>query len=235
MEISEYIAKSREHNISDDEIKQRLLDAGWTEQAVYEALGYKEQLEVPVPPPTPHDNIGHHPHPHTPAGDHAPHQPLAVVENLSPRGFEFKIYAVSLLASLISIIVLVNSAIYGESGAVPFPVTVLLVTGPLTLYLFGRLRKAERADPKVYTDASRRKSVQAIQLITFLIVIIHTISFLYGFISGSYGDSSTSSYSDYSYDSDKSALKDTLSWLVSVIISGLIFVYYWQQEHKLIR
>lgn len=235
MELQEFIQKAREQNMGDEEIRHKLITAGWDADDVNRALHRGvDGLEVPAPPPS----HGHHPHQHEqqpvaqPA--HHAHQPMAVVENLSPRGFEYQIFALSFLASIGALSWLFNALIYEIEDGKAFPLTTLIVTAPIALFMFLRFQRAEKVDPDIVKDPSRRKSVQFIQFVTFLWLVIHTISFVYMFVSGSYSADTSSSYSTSRYyaDDGPSIFKNTLSWLITILVAGGTFTYYWVQEHK---
>ena len=218
-DLETFIAKARDKHLTDDEIKQKLLSAGWAAQEVEHALG-GDDLVVPWPP----SNHGNG----TQTGAHAQ---LAVVENLSPRGFEYKIFSVSLVLALYALIAVADSFMDGSFDSwVTFPLTILIVTGPIALGFFLRLHRAEQRSAELHNDPSRRKVVQAIQLVTFLGVVIHTVIMLYLIISGHYTAGSTAY--DY-YAPDKPHLVgDILRWLVTIVLAGGTFLYYWRDDHR---
>jgi hypothetical protein len=227
-QVREFIEKARAHGLSDDEIKQKMAIAGWQVRDIADAFG---QDDLVPPPPPPHHGLGHE-HEHEHERDH----PIAVVENLTPRGFEYKIFLVLLLVSLIGLISLANIMLSSNVSweAAAFPVTMLIVCAPVAVFMFLRLRRTELAQPRLRKDPSRRRIIQAIQLLTFLGVIIHTIILLYMIISGNY-TSSTPAYSDYYDDYNiegPNLLKDILRWVVTVVLAGGTFLYYWRDEHR---
>lgn len=205
---------------------------GWEAGDIAAAFG-ADDLDPPPPPPRHHGLEREHDHEH----DH----PIAVVENLTTRGFEYKIFLVLLLVSIIGLISLANIMLssYVSWEAAAFPVTMLIVAAPVAVFMFLRLRRAELAQPRLRKDPSRRRIIQAIQLLTFLGVIIHTIILLYMIISGNYTES-TSVYTDtsmYYYGNDyevnsPNIVKDVVRWLVTVVVAGGTFLYYWRDEHR---
>lgn len=142
----------------------------------------------------------------------------------------------SLVLALFGLLALANVLISGtdslQVGA--FPITVLVVAAPVALFLFLRLRHAELASPALRRDPSRRKVVQAILLITFLAVIIHTIVLLYLVLSGHYTPQTPYYYDGFSAQpASPSFIADLIRWLITLAVAGGVFVYYWLDEHRL--
>jgi hypothetical protein len=206
-ELSDFISQARQHHLSDEEIRQRLISAGWPEQDVNQALG-GSSWEMSVPqPPHPAQVLGAH--------GHDPTQPIGVVENLSPRGFEYSIMFITLWLTAFAAVWILNDFLFGaETSVNTFPLTVLIVSVPVFLLIFFRLREAEHAHPALLKDPSRRKSIQGTQRLSFVIVLVQTIGTLYAILQPHTG-------SDYSIS------KVVISWLVSVLVFGGIFTYYW--------
>src|SRR5581483_1307507 len=162
-ELDSFIKKAKAKNLSDEDIKQRLLASGWGENDINAALA-DDDLVVPLPP-TANNPL------------HKQQAPIAVVQNLSVRGFEYSIMFISLWASAFSIIWLaityVNDLfskasgdyVYGSSNSgSAFMITLLLVTFPIFAYMFLRLKRIELTEPDVKSDPSRRKLTQLTQL-----------------------------------------------------------------------
>jgi hypothetical protein len=234
-QVREFIEKARAHGLSDDEIKQKMAIAGWQVRDIADAFDQGDL--VPPPPPPPHHALGRE-HEH----EHEREHPIAVVENLTPRGFEYKIFLVLLLVAIIGLISLANLMLssYTTWEAAAFPVTMLIVCAPAAAFMFLRLRRTELAQPRLRKDPSRRRIIQAIQLLTFLAVIVHTIILLYMLISGHYASSPEALYRDssaYYYGDDYQSegpnlLKDIVRWLVTLVVAGGTFLYYWRDEHR---
>ncbi|MBC7708304.1 hypothetical protein H7Y63_03705 [Polaromonas sp.] len=229
-EIQNFVDLARSRGWADERINSQLAQAGWTTENIKTAM---DELVVPLPPADqsqllPPTVAVEGAVPQTqPAPANSPNAPISVVSNLTTRGFEYKIFSVSLTLMVFSVIFLGNVLIGGDdtSTIAALPLTVLLVTGPIALFMFRRLHRAEIANPNLRGDASRRQVVQGIQLITFLAVIIHTVVLLYLFISGHYA-------SKPSYGSAPNALSDVLRWLVTLIVAGGTFFYYWHDERR---
>ncbi len=228
--IEAFIKKAREKGLDDPEIRRRLTEGGWSDSNIDAGL---DDLMVPVPPPSGgHQEPSFHNH-------LSSNQPIAVVGNLSVRGFEYMVMFITLLASAFSIGMLAHTYInsvfskasdtysYGDANPIgTFAITLLIVSFPIFAYMFLRLKKAELADPALRKDPSRRKLTQFTQLITFLFGMGYIIYFIYALMtpdrSASYGG----------VDSSPSVVEQLLHTLVTLVIAGGIFVYYWREEHK---
>jgi len=218
-DLKEFIEKARYRHWPDEEIKNKLVNSGWDEGEVQRALGGEDDLVVPAPSHQEHNSIS----------ESQRHEPIAVAEIFTPRGFEYKIFSVALVVAIFALIYMADTFLYSQDdmSAAAFPLTLLLVTGPLALFMFFRLKHAEEAEPKIRKDPSRRKAIQGIQLVAFLAVLIHTIMLLYMVLSGHYTGGSS-----YSYDDDTNFVTDFLSWIVTMVVAGGTFLYYWRDEHR---
>lgn len=167
------------------------------------------------PPPAPITETPANP----PSGGLAP-QP--VVQVLSPRGVEYVFLTVALLTGAVGLVAALISLVNGETSfsVLAFPVSVLLVAVPVFAWLFLRLKKAELADPSLRLDASKRRSTQLIQVLSFLTVFFTLIGLIATVLSKLSGD----------YDG--SLVKVCLNVLVLLVVAGGILFYYWQDEHK---
>jgi hypothetical protein len=228
-QLTEFIQQARAKGLGDTVVRARLVAAGWPGADVDAALTGPDQrdeldgLVVPAPPAVSAQEPG--------AGVSATaaatgqNAPISVVENLTARGFEYKLFSVSLVLSLAALLLIANFMISGNGdwNASAFPVTMLVVTGPIALLLFIRLHHAELMQPALKHDASRRKVLQAIQLVTFLTVVGHTIILLYLLLSGYYNST------DNGHPSFASGV---LRWVVTLLLAGGTFWYYWRDEHR---
>jgi hypothetical protein len=215
--LHSFIEKGRAKNTSDKVLKERLLAAGWQEPLIDAVL---EGNEVPLPPT---QSYGGELHVKSMA-------PVAVSSVASQKGFEYLLMFIALWAVAASFMTLLNFAIRGDmsGGVAAFPVTILLVGLPIFAFFFLRLKKAELKDPDLRKDASRRRALQITQLVTFGAVVIHLVTLLYGFIR-----SCDQAVASYSYSTcDKSDGKDVLHFLVTLVIAGGIFLYYWFDERN---
>lgn len=152
-------------------------------------------------------------------------QPLAVVKVLSVRGVEYLmmslvlwLIAVSLIWGLLSV---VN---YTASFSIlAFPASLLIVCLPIFAYLFLRLRKAELANPSLRLEPSKRRMTQITQVLAFLTCLTNLIVFVYSLMQRIGGES------------QGSIVKSILSLLVVLLVAGGLLVYYWIDEHRLVR
>ncbi len=229
-ELNEYIQKARERGIDDATIRNNLTSAGWPDADVNTAL----LGDVPVPVPPHHG--GHHAQTHPSAMPHGgfvqhnPQQPIAVVQNLSVRGFEYSIMFITLLISAFSVGGLLHALVdtmfsgnetyaYSDSsgGFQTIAITLLIVSFPIFAYMFIRLKKAELRDPSIRRDPSRRKWTQFTQLACFIVGLIYAVTFVYFIIEG---------------DDETSLVKQMLHTAITLIIVGGIFAYYWREDHR---
>lgn len=235
-QVESFIEKARARGLSDVDIRAKLLRKGWTQQQVDSAL---DDLEVPDPP-------GVNSQVATKVMPSSNDRPIAVVQSLSVRGFEYSIMFLSLWASAVAMIILgINTIndIYdktngsytygsGNSGST-LAITMLLVTFPVFAYMFLRLKKAEYNEPDLRHDSSRRKWTQLTMLVSFLSAVGFTIYFIYQLISpesagSTYFDEGNGTYST----SSTPILQRFFQTLVSLVVSGTIFAYYWREDRK---
>lgn len=224
-QLDAFVAKAREKGLNDDQIREKLQNAGWQQASIDDAL---DDLAVPVPdelvPPVPSTQA-----PQAGSID----RPISVVNNLSVRGFEYSIMFLSLLISASSTAVIsqifINdlfdkaNGLYEYGGVnemAAFMITLLLVAFPIFAFLFLRLKKAELADPSLLQDPSRRRWSQFTQLVTFLVSIGYIVSFIYVLIT----PSRTGSGPD--------VLQQLLRTVSILVITGGVFAYYWYEDHR---
>lgn len=226
--IEAFIKQARDKGLDDAEIRTRLSAGGWSDSDINAGL---DDLVVPLPPTTANP----------PAFHNQVHssQPIAVVNNLSVRGFEYMVMFITLLTTAFSIGSLAHTFVndifskasdtysYGDVNSFgTFAVTLLIVSFPIFTYMFLRLKKAELADPTLRKDPSRRKLTQFTQLITFLFGMGYVIYFIYALLTPDRG----SYYGGV--DNSPSVVEQLLHTLITLVIAGGIFVYYWRDEHK---
>lgn len=148
--------------------------------------------------------------------------PQPVVQVLSPRGVEYVFMAIALVTGALGLISALLSLVNGETGfdILAFPLALLLVSVPVFAWLFLRLKNAELANPALKLDASKRRTTQSIQILSFLAVfftLIGFVSIIMAKIGGHY---------------DGSLVKVFLNIIVILLVSGGILFYYWRDEHK---
>lgn len=234
--VEEFVAKQRAKGLSDEDIVKKLVKNGWQQADAVIAL---TDEDIP-PPPTHHLNKG------LLSSSGNPQAPIAVVDQLSTKGFEYKLFAIALVLSLVAIIMSINNLLYDTSNG-SFYLSMLVVSLPVMVVFYLRLRRAELKDPALKKDPSRRKISQAIMVVTFLAIIIHSIAILFLTISGEYSRPACPSYdSSYSYNqyqssqpadnctyNDRALGKDFASLAVTYLFAGSIFYKFWRDEQKL--
>ncbi|HSW80984.1 MAG TPA: DUF5671 domain-containing protein [Candidatus Saccharimonas sp.] len=107
------------------------------------------------------------------------------------------------------------------STAVGLPAVTALVTVPLFVILFLRLRRIEKSTPNVHNDASRRHGVQLTLIVSFIWGIASLVFYLYQLITP------TTELIPYNYQ-----VTQFVHLLITLVICGGIFAYYWIDEHK---
>ena len=216
-QLQTYISFARSKQLSDKDIHDNLVSAGWDAAQVAAALLGDVNTLMPPPPPGQA--------PVTAYGG----APIAVVQRRSTRGFEYVIMflALAITAASFGQIVhnLINAALgldggFGaEAGAAA---TAGLIVGlPIFSLLFLRLKKAEHRDPSIRTDSSRHGAVQFALIVSFIWGIGKLLVYIYALLNGSAG-----------YGEAANPLAELLHALVTVVIAGGIFAYYWIDEHR---
>lgn len=224
-----YVERMRKEGLKDSAIRKKLEKARWYDHEIAAAFGIEDPE---TPPAAPHERSNPQPS-STPAA-----QPEAVVERNTTLGLE---YGVMFLALAIGAIALGSVAhayidvIFGKQAYFNNPLAnaAAIIALPVFAFMFLRLRRTEHAHPEVKADNSRRKWVQATLLISFIIGIGHTIWYVYNLMNGysepayEYGYSESRSLDQPSYQ-----LLQLGHLLVTLLIAGSIFTYYWIDEHK---
>ncbi|HEY8999352.1 MAG TPA: hypothetical protein VIM53_03460 [Candidatus Saccharimonadales bacterium] len=148
-------------------------------------------------------------------------QSQPIVKVLSPFGVEYVFLALTLFFAasglIAALLILVNGS--ASFSALSFPVATLLVTVPVFSFLFLRLKKLEMRMPHLRLDASKRRTTQFIQIISFIATISSVIGFVYSVFAKMAGQSGTS------------VGKAFLDALCFVVVAGGILAYYWREEH----
>jgi len=150
--------------------------------------------------------------------------PQPVVKVLSPRGVEYVFLTICLFIGAGGLIGALLALVNGKTdfNVLAFPVAVLAVTVPIFAWLFLRLKKAEVRDFGLKLDASKRRSTQFTQIVTFIVALftlIGCVSGIFTKLAGQYKGS---------------LIKLALDALVILVVDGGILVYYWLDEHKAI-
>jgi len=95
---------------------------------------------------------------------------------------------------------------------------ILIIFLPIFTALILRTKKFEEKDTSIRLDSSRKHSIQLTMLVSFVVGLGWTVDFVYSLLFGT-SDSQTK-------------LQSILYFLVTIVISGSIFAYYWIDDHK---
>ncbi|MEX0934332.1 MAG: DUF5671 domain-containing protein [Candidatus Saccharimonadales bacterium] len=227
--LSEYVNKARKKGLRDSDIKERLLDAGWGIGEVYAAIDGSDELAPPLP-----DSGSGRKNPSARRESSRGDKPINVITSgFSGSGFEYIIYflalgvvALSVGAVLHSIInVLIDTekfSFYQET--IPIASAALVVAAPVFIGFMLRLKKKEARSPEILLDPSRRRAVQLLLLVTFIVGVIKLVAYVYNIIT--IGDATA-------FDSQTSLLAETLHALITIGIAGGIFWKYFKEQSKL--
>lgn len=224
-QLVHYITFARDKKLSDTDIRANLIGAGWVPEQVDAALGANDNILL-MPPPPP-----------SKAGAFVQqlssnqNTPIAVVQQRTTKGLEYTIMFIALGISAVSLGELCHAmvdSLTGQSGSsdfVSYASSAVIVALPIFIYLFFRLKKAERANPQIRLDPSRRHAVQLTLIVSFLWGIYRLTTYIYSLLNGGSGSS-------YSGTDNPSALANILHTLTTLAIAGSIFAYYWIDEHR---
>jgi hypothetical protein len=179
------------------------------------------QPPTPGPQPAPSQPVFNDTPP-MPSQDPGGVVPQPVVQVLSPRGVEYVFLTITLFGGALGLISALISLVNGQAkfSVLAFPTAILLVSVPVFTALFLRLKNAELRDPSLALDASKRRSTQYIQIISFVVCFFTLIGFLatiFAKMAGNYGGSIG---------------KVILDVLIILLVAGGILAYYWRDEHK---
>lgn len=151
--------------------------------------------------------------------------PVPVVQALSVRGVEYTMMTLLLWFTIGGLITILLSIINGDMGfsVLSVPLAILIISFPGFAALYVRLRRAELRNPELRLDPSKRRLSQFTQIIMFAVCVFNLIGFMYLVLQNIGGEASGS------------LLKSGLSVLSVLLISGGVLVYYWFDEHKLVK
>jgi hypothetical protein len=164
--------------------------------------------------------------------------PGAVVATYSTRGLEYFIMLISLGIAASSVASLLHSSLdqlYGSTNQlygttlVSLSSAALVVTLPIFAFLFLRLKKAELENPMFKSDPSRKRAIQIMLVLTFLVGICNVISYLFAIFNGGKEDTA---YSLVATGQGTGVVGNALHMLITLVIAGSIFAYYWYDEHR---
>lgn len=233
MELKTYIQKAREKGLSDTEIKIRLLDTGWEAYEVYSVL--EEDQDLVPPKPTPEKRACNE------AVNVDKQSSELSVSNksvnvlsggFSAKGFEYIIFFITLGVVALSLAAMMHNMIdllietekysfYRET--LSFSVATLVVVMPIFILLMLKLKKDEIKNPRIKLDPSRRRAIQLLMLVTFLVGLIKLVAFVYNILG--VAEPST-------YGRETNILAEVLHAFVTIGVAGGIFLYYWREQSK---
>ncbi len=175
-DLIKYIEAARAKQISDSDIKSQLLNTGWKDQEIQEALKPLVNVDSSLIPPS------------------APHVGMWV-------SFQYIILFIALYISATSFTGIINHAVdkfipdaldnlksYSttlDKGLMKGYLAALIVSYPIFAYLFIRLKKLSLDKPYTKGIGSRKLLVYLTLIITFIILISYIIGTIYGFLDGS--------------------------------------------------
>lgn len=212
-QLLSYIKAARDKKQTDDKIEASLVGSGWPADQVKAALSSDPDLPVPPPPPTSSQmpsvgSIG---------------QPINVVHTSTTRGFEYIIMFIALWIAAVCFGGMLHNVVsswFGGSGdaASTIYVSGLVVSLPIFAFLFIRTKKVELKDQTILKDPSRRRAMHFTMTLAFLAGVGHIAFYVYTLLGGG-GDYGSGGFENLAH------------MLVTVLIAGGIFFYYWHDEH----
>lgn len=149
--------------------------------------------------------------------------PMAIVKMYSTRGVEYAMMSIALWLLAGSMITAIINLANGETSmsTLATPLSLMLVCFPIFAVLFLRLKKAEKLDPSVKRDPSRRRFIQITQLVAFISLLVNTVVFVYEVLN------------KLSDSAGQSIGKSLINLAIVTAVAGPIFAYYWREEHRL--
>ena len=152
-------------------------------------------------------------------------RPVPVIKVYSVKGVEYLFMTLALWFSAASLVGILLAIINGAASfdILAFPLSLLIVSLPIFGFFFLRLRKAELLNPQLRLEASKRRLSQITQVISFIVcvsTIVALLNVIFASIAGSYGGM---------------ILKAFLNALVILLVAGGLLVYYWFDEHRLVK
>jgi MFS family permease len=226
----EYLEKMRAKGASDTDIKKTLQKNGWLQQEIDDLFASDGEPRVPTPP-----------HKQTMPIPQPPHdRPVAVVQRYTTVGLEYAIMFVSLGIGAVSLGALLHAWVENLTNTEPgwFGLSAdisgiaAVVTLPIFLVLFLRLRRMEQRDPAVHNDSSRRRGVQLALIVSFIWGIQSIVNYLYNLLNGQDTGFYRYDYDTYTVDPGAYQIAQILHLVITLGIAGGIFAYYWIDEHR---
>jgi hypothetical protein len=212
--IDKYISTAREKDMTDDQIKKALVDAGW-DGAQVDQLISKTKEDLPPPPPPPVSTSDHTPAKKMPPGAYAWY------------AFEHILMFISLAVLAISISLILNYFVdryfprvvvdrydYGYSGqdsALRGYLSALIVSLPLFSFLFLDITRRTLAHPELRNHIVRKILIYLTLVVTFVMMLGYVIAAVYTFLGGNV------------------SVNFLMHLLVTFATAGSIFAYYLSQ------
>lgn len=231
---AEYVKAMRAKGKNDGDIRQKMKQRRWYDDEIDAAFG---KNDPDMPPLAPHEHTG------APASLRAPssadtRQPSSVVERYSTLGIEYAVMFLALGVGAIALGSIFHSWLDVAAGQSelfesPLAMAAAIIALPIFIGLFIRLRRVEQARPEARADSSRRKWIQATLLVSFLIGLGHVIYYVYNLLNG-YSQPNYSYYDNFqpSLSAGEYQLLQLGHLVITLLIAGSIFAYYWIDEHK---
>lgn len=205
-----YIREARHIRLQDDEIKLNLLDEGWKKDDIEKAfriVDSKQKLSIPKPDYS------------------SPHITIKKGNVTLWDTFEHILMFISLYVMVFSIIILLNALVdrivpgvnidgnnFRDHNFSNFSIKIslasLIVSYPLFGFMFLNIAKRSKKNPDIRGIMPRKILNYLTLILTFLTVIVYSIAFLYTLFSGNV------------------TINFVLHFVVTVITSVLIFLYY---------
>lgn len=216
-QLLSYVKEARDKQVADDKIEAALVGSGWPAYEVKAALSTDPNLPVPPPPPPSSTAPGM-----AAASPETKPASMIMLPGTSTHGFDYTIMFLSLwiFAVCLGGILhnLVSSMFGSDSVGQPFYAAGLIVSLPILAFFFIRTKKHEVSNPESKKDPIRKKAVQLSMLVTFLVGVGHLVFYVYTLLNGD--------------SAGASPIQNLLHMLVTLLVAGTIFVYYWIDEHR---
>lgn len=182
-EILEYIKKSKQQKISEEEIKNQLLKTGWLEKDIQKVLNIANNTQPPLPPVPP------------------PHKSTTLTSDFGIWiTFANILLFISLYVMTISLGTLLNRSVdiwippaiqstYPVSTfydyTIKMSLATLIVSWPFFSILFLYITKKTTENPIIRNIRSRKLLIYLTLIVTFVIVLANLIGTVFSFLNGS--------------------------------------------------
>lgn len=195
-DLISYISSLRSKNINDQVIKEKLIGSGWPENEILVALSPQNTVNDVPPPPVPHFGMW--------------------------VAFEYIILFITLYIWATSFGGILHYAVdknikdpidnlsFSSSLNIVIPgyLSGLIVAFPIFAVLFLILKRQVREKPAVKNLRARKVLIYLTLLGTFLLMIGHILTTVWGFLSAA------------------TTLKSFMHLLVTLVVAGSIFIYF---------